>query len=221
MAASPAPAQPAQPPARVASGEQLHFDALERQINDALVRLSLSEEAVAASLRQAAASGGVAAEAQAGAAGGGEAAQADAGAAVAQGGLTRALQFMRCARTLCASRLLSALLKQCRHCAASTAALLPLRAASAEEPASPCFPYKRCSGAVGGCQRLPPGLAHPLRHTHPRRHAAPAGCGMRPGFTALQPECLLWKVQPSVRSRGSVRPSWMATNGWCHHAPFC
>lgn len=31
----------------------LHFDALERQINDALVRLSLSEEQVAASLRRA------------------------------------------------------------------------------------------------------------------------------------------------------------------------
>ncbi|KAL4440425.1 hypothetical protein ABPG75_003426 [Micractinium tetrahymenae] len=61
VAASPAPAAPAQPPARVPSGEQVHFDALERQINEALVRLSLSEEAVAASLRQAAAAGGAAA----------------------------------------------------------------------------------------------------------------------------------------------------------------
>lgn len=36
-------------------GEGLHFDVLERQINEALVRLSLSEEQVAASLRQVAA----------------------------------------------------------------------------------------------------------------------------------------------------------------------
>lgn len=36
-----------------ASGGDLQFDALERQINEALVRLSLSEEQVAASLRQA------------------------------------------------------------------------------------------------------------------------------------------------------------------------
>lgn len=40
------------------AGAALHFEVLERQINDALVRLSLSEEQVAASLRQA---GGVAA----------------------------------------------------------------------------------------------------------------------------------------------------------------
>ena len=40
------------------SGEQrLHFDALERQINEALVRLSLTEEQVAASLHQAAVDG--------------------------------------------------------------------------------------------------------------------------------------------------------------------
>lgn len=68
-AASPAPAQPVQHPARVPSGEQVHFDALERQINEALVRLSLSEEAVAASLRQAAEGGAAAVEAAADAAG--------------------------------------------------------------------------------------------------------------------------------------------------------
>ncbi|KAL4431755.1 hypothetical protein ABPG77_002971 [Micractinium sp. CCAP 211/92] len=68
-AASPAPAGRAPPPARVPSGEQLHFDALERQINDALVRLSLSEDAVAASLRQAAAGAGATADAETGNAG--------------------------------------------------------------------------------------------------------------------------------------------------------
>lgn len=43
-------------------GSNLPFDALERQINDALVRLSLSEEQVAASLQRA--QGGAAQQAQ-------------------------------------------------------------------------------------------------------------------------------------------------------------
>ncbi|PRW39076.1 expressed ef-hand domain-containing isoform A [Chlorella sorokiniana] len=41
-------------------GSDLHFDVLERQINDALVRLSLSEEQVAASLQRAQGGGGAA-----------------------------------------------------------------------------------------------------------------------------------------------------------------
>lgn len=60
-AATGAPAAAAGAPAAgpaVSSGDQLHFDALERQINEALVRLSMSEEVVAASLKQAAGSAG-------------------------------------------------------------------------------------------------------------------------------------------------------------------